>query len=470
MNVLLIRPKMINTGLEFVSSQVPLNLCSLAAAVRDEVDEIRILDLEVERHTSGDYQRRLVDFEPDIIGITVMTPTVPRAGRLAILSKEILPDALVVAGGPHVSALPELTLEQYPAIDLCVCGEGETAFKKIVKKHHSRDFSDIPGVVFKDNSGAIHGNERCLTNEDIDSLPFAARDLLHFNKYRGQSYRGFSRDFLNIAEVATSRGCAGKCLFCAINVTHGRKVRFRSAESVAAELEGLRKTYGINHVVFIDDTFTLNSKRLYKIMSSLRELNITWNCTTRVDAVSDELLGDMVDFGCKGIAFGVESGSSRILDLIEKGVTTEQVKAAFRAAHKAGVEHIEADFMLGSHPSERLEDIEETRKLINLLHPTILFLSVAVPYPGTPLWKIMKEENLIKTNASWEDFLMYGGGDSWKTWYFTVGELRFLQRKILREFYLSAGHIKQILGRISSFRQLLYYLRSGFSLLQGRLR
>lgn len=467
MRVALVRPKMITTGLEFVSKQTPLNLCCLAAVAREAGADVRIWDFDVERYSEPEFRRRLVDFKPDIIGISIMTPTATGGARLAHLAKQELPEIVTVAGGPHASAIPEDTLREFPDFDIAVFGEGEHTLAELIERMPSSDLEGICGTACRTGTAVMINEPRGLI-EDLDSLPLPARDLLPLRLYRGQSYRGFSRDFLNIAEVATSRGCPNSCIFCAIKVTHGAGARFRSAAGVIAELEHLAGEYSVNHIVFLDDTFTLKPGRLQEIMTALRKLKLTWNCTTRVDSVDESLLGTMVEHGCRGVAFGVESGSPRVLELIGKGTSVGRVREAFRAAHSAGVENIEADFILGVHPTENVHDIEATEKLIEEIKPTTLFVATVVPYPGTTLWQIMKDEELIKPDPNWEDFLMYGGGDSWRTRHFTMRQLRQKQRELLRKFYLSPGYVLKTLSGARSAREVLYYLKSGLSLLREK--
>jgi radical SAM superfamily enzyme YgiQ (UPF0313 family) len=457
---------MLGTGLEFISSQTPLNLCYLAAVARDAGAEVRIWDYDVEKSAERGLRARLKKFSPEIVGVTIMTPTAPRAARIAQIAKEALPDVLTVAGGPHASALPEQVLKECPSFDLTVFGEGEETFREITRQVESRNFSGLRGAAYRTGDRIVRNAAR-PSIEKLDSLPLPARDLLPLGLYHGQSYRGFSRDFLNIAEVATSRGCPNKCIFCAIQVTHGTGVRFRSAENVAVELHHLVENYGTNHVVFLDDTFTLKPDRLREIMKALKALSLTWNCTTRVDSVDVGLLREMVAHGCRGVAFGVESGSPRVLELIGKRITVEQVKKAFRAAHEAGVPNIEADFILGVHPSETERDIAAAERLISEIQPTTLFLSVAVPYPGTPLWSMMQEEGLVRPDPDWEDFVMYGAGDSWRTEHFTTRQLRRRQRSMLRRFYMSPGRIARTLARVRSASEMFYYLKSGLALFRG---
>jgi radical SAM superfamily enzyme YgiQ (UPF0313 family) len=151
--------------------------------------------------------------------------------------------------------------------------------------------------------------------------------------------------------------------------------------------------------------------------------------------------------------------------MIGKGITAEQVRNAFRAAQRTGVANIEADFMLGVHPSERSRDIEATEDLISEIQPDTLFVSVAVPYPGTRLWEIMQEDGLIQEDADWEDFLMYAPGDAWRTRHFSTLDLRRKQREILKRFYFSPRHILRTMRKAQNADELFYYLKSGMSFL-----
>jgi len=156
----------------------------------------------------------------------------------------------------------------------------------------------------------------------------------------------------------------------------GKSLRFRNADNVKAEIDHCIKNFRFNHFTISDDTFTLNIPRLEKICEHFKALKVTWNCNARVWPISKEILHMMAESGCTGITFGIESGSPRILDLIGKKITVQNVKDAFRWAKEAGIKLIEADLIIGSHPSETYEDVNLSISVCGaLMSPNVVLLA-----------------------------------------------------------------------------------------------
>jgi radical SAM superfamily enzyme YgiQ (UPF0313 family) len=211
----------------------------------------------------------------------------------------------------------------------------------------------------------------------------------------------------------------------------------------------------------MDDTFTLKEERLYEICDEFARRKLTWNCYGRVSPLSKKMLSILANSGCTGITFGVESGSSRILKLIKKNITVEQVEEAFRLAKEAGIKLVEADVIIGSHPSETKEDIGMTRRLLSKISPDIVMVSIIVPYPGTELYRMMKESDLIFKESSWDSFILFGKEPSWRTEHFGPRELVALQKSMMLGFYMRPLYIMKTLGKMKSFDEVAYWLRGG---------
>ncbi|MHC4663434.1 MAG: B12-binding domain-containing radical SAM protein [Planctomycetota bacterium] len=446
--VLFARPRMYNKPLPFLSTQPPLNLAMLGAVVRRAGGEARIIDLDVQ--LEKDFEAALREFEPDALALTAMTPQIPGAYGLAGKAGEICPSTKVIIGGPHVSALPERTLEECPGIDCAIAGEGELPL-----------LSALDG-------GFEEKILRSEPIENLDDLPGPARDLLPMQLYRGQSYRGFSRDVMNLQEILTARGCPASCIFCACGVVHGRGVHERSVESVEDEVKNLVRDFGARHLVVLDDTFNANRGRAMALAEVFKKAGATFNVTMRARGIDFELAKHLFACGCTGAAIGVEAGSAGIRKLIGKGASDDDIAAAFDALHRARIKNIEADFMIGSHPDESDEDIRETEKLIRDIRPNILFLSVAVPLPGTRLREMMLKDELLSDDIPWNKYLFFGEPPPWRTKHFTGEELIRRQRRILRRYLFSARSIVGRLRRIASVRELRYYISAGFAFLGGR--
>lgn len=469
--VLLIRPQTLTGKYAFIGKQFPMNIAGIAAFLIVSGIETKIYDFDVEYFDQDSFTASLKTDMPDIVGISCCTPTIINGHRIASLVKQFNPRILTVVGGPHASALPERTLLEFPDFDVAVIGEGEKTLLDICRSHDlsAKGLKEITGLALR-NDGKIFrtANRELISN--LDSLPFPARELLPMHLYRGQSHRGFSRDFLRITELMTSRGCPGKCIFCASEVIMGESLRFRSADNVKAEINQCIERYGFNHFGISDDTFTLNEPRLESICDYFKRSKVTWNCNARVWPISKEEVKLMAESGCTGITFGVESGSPRILELIRKNITVQQIKNAFLWARQAGIKLIEADLIIGSHPSETYDDLRLSVKLINEISPDIIMVSVIVPYPGTRVYALMKEGGLLNIPERWNEYLLFGGHPSWHTEHFSSRELTSIQKRVLNQFYFNPRYIFRRLGAIRDIKELKYWLNAGFAFLFERFR
>jgi radical SAM superfamily enzyme YgiQ (UPF0313 family) len=468
--VLLIRPPTVTTGTSFIGTQFPMNVASIAASLAARGHDVRIWDFDVEPFIEMSFGKRLEAFVPDIVGISCYTPTIPNGHKIASAVKRSMPKLPVVVGGPHVSALPEDTLGEFPDFDIGVIGEGEETMAELTEKLLSGSgFDDVKGIIYRHKGSPIKTQRRTPV-EDLDQLPFPARHLLDIPHYKGQSYRGFSRSFLKITEMMTSRGCPNRCIFCASDVVSGKTVRFRTAASVKAEIEECISRYGFNHFTVSDDTFTLKEERLYDICEEFAKLGVTWNCNARVWPISKKILKLMADSGCTGVTFGVESGSPRILKLIKKNVTVEQIEDAFRWSREAGIKLIEADAIIGSHPSETASEVKMTQALLRRIQPDIIMVSVIVPYPGTEVYDIMRERRLIFDDRRWDSFILFGREPMWRTENFTPGELMALQRRLMLSFYFRPFYALGVLRKTRSLKEALYWISGGMDFLLSCLK
>jgi len=444
----------------------PMNLAYLAAMLRREGFDAAIIDYETTAFTEQHLQHVLKELCPLVAGITCTTTTVTSAARLAASIKYLAPDITTVAGGPHVSALPVQTLREFNAFDYGVIGEGEQTLLELCV--HLRDGGNehaIDGIAYRKDEKVVLTEPRQLIH-DLDSIPFPARDLIDFATQAGHSSRGFSNKLLS-TELFTSRGCPVGCSFCAIQATFGRSVRFRDISFIEDEVSRMVREHRFNHVVIADDTFTLQPDRAASISEILGQSGIgSWNCDTRVNTVSLELLQQMKRCGCDKVAFGVESGSQRMLDLMSKGIHVDQVRDAVRWAKQAGIRHVEGNFIIGGDPSETLEELEMTRDLICSLPWTFVSVAVVVPYPGTVLRERMLNAGLIDNVTGWDDYVIFGKRPGWRTQHFTADQMLQHQRLLTRSFYLRPSYITSRLSSIRSWTELRYWATAGASYLK----
>lgn len=467
--ILLIRPPDPFQDSALLSHTRPMNLAYLAAALRKAGFEAVLADFEISPYTIEALSRLLKNLTPAVVAITAMTPTIMSAATLAGDVKRLFPDIVTVIGGSHSSAMPELTLTEYHVFDYVVVGEGEATLIElcICMRDGGRE-NDIAGLAFRENAGVTVTKPRRLIT-DLDSIPFPARDLIDYKTQSGHFSRGFSNKMLS-TELFTSRGCPVGCSFCAIQSTFGRTVRFRDPDFIEDEVKQMVREQNFNHVVIADDTFTLKPERADAICEILGRSGISsWNCDTRVNSVTPDLLKTMKRCGCEKVAFGVESGSQRILDLIGKGITVDQVRRAVLWAKEAGIKHIEGNFIIGCDPSETIQDLEETRKLVTSLPWTFVSIAVIVPYPGTPVREQMMADGLIDISCDWENYVIFGKSPGWRTEQLSADELLQHQRSLTRSFYLKPSYVLSMLASIRSFGELQYWVSSGSSYIKWYL-
>ena len=446
---------------DVLSHTLPTNLGYIAAYAMREGFDLEVWDYELEHFLAVKFLERVRDVQPAVIGFSCMTPTIVNGHHIATLVKRHFPHVITVVGGAHSSALPERTLEEFPFFDLVVNQEGEETFLEICRIVRDGDpVRGLVGTTWRDGKMIIREQSRPFI-KDLDAIPFPARELYHMvGKQSGHSSRGFSNK-LKSTEIFTSRGCPYNCTFCAITATFERTLRLRSPGNVFAEIEDVQKRFDIDHFVIADDTFGLEKGRLETLCEGFRSLGVkSWNCDTRVDCVTPESLRLMKESGCAKVAFGIETGSPRVVALNKKKIDLERAREAVHWAKEAGIKHIEGNFIIGSHPDETPKDLELTAKMIRELPLTFVSISVIVPYPGTPNYEIMMERGHIYS-TDWSEYVMFGKAPGWRTEHFSPDDLLRYQKRLNRAFYLNPDYMLHMLLSIRSFSELGYYLKAG---------
>jgi radical SAM superfamily enzyme YgiQ (UPF0313 family) len=325
--------------------------------------------------TAGYGRRRLMrkirQEDPAIVGFTLMTYQYAHAYSLMQEVKARLPGIKIIVGGPHVSALEGEVLRQCPAIDYAVAGEGEIPMRDLCL---GAPEERIPGLYFRSNSELRSGGPRQLV-EDLDTLPFP-----RFSSYRLKRYT-------DEIEINTSRGCPFGCIFCAVSNIMGRRIRYRSAASVGDELQYFygqgRRNFQIG-----DDNFLADRKRVMEILGEIEArgfdgLQLRCGQGIRADLLDREILLAMKRAGFRHLGIGVESASDRVLEVIRKGATVEQIERNIALSCELGFD-VSLLFVVGT-PTETLEDVEASIRLA-LKYPVMkAFFFNLIPFPGTEL-------------------------------------------------------------------------------------
>ena len=409
---------------------IPLGLGYLAAILEKNGFDINIIDGQALRLTLIDVKNELLKRKPDIVGLTSTTLTYKSALSIIKLTKEVLPDSLTLIGGSHVTFWDEEALNECPQLDIVVRGEGEITFLELVKKvEKGEGLTEVVGITCR-KEGVIVKNSDRPHIEDLDNLPYPAFHLWpieHFNKY-GKI----------IFPVMTSRGCTFWCDFCSAVRMFGRRYRMRSPQNVVDELEFLYKKFGQDQYTFYDDAFTVSQSRTEEICNEIKKrgLKIKWDCETRVDMVTKELLQKMKAAGCIAVWFGVEAGSAKVIEAMGKGISLTQTFNAFKWAKEAGLMTV-ASMILG-FPGETRETAMESINLLAKIKSDEIGVYIATPYPGTPMYDYVKKMGWIKIT----DFNKYDTATPiFETPTMTMKELRELHDEAHRRFYLRPTYI-----------------------------
>ena len=430
MNILLINPP---REVPQKANFPPMGLAYIAAVLKKNNIDVEVLDAAAFRWKR--LERIIKQRSPDIAGIVCWTIERGQAFKTAQLVRKAAPQAKIIVGGQHATALPEHMFRLAYA-DAVVIGEGELTTLELVKTFYNNgDLSEIKGIAYQKNGETFITPPRDLIT-NLDSIPFPS-----YTDFNLDDYNGLPERSERSAALMTSRGCPYRCIYCSGPNFWRRKWRYRSAENVLDEIEWLYNDYDVRAFIFFDDNFAVRKDRAIAICDGIlrRGLKISWRACTRVDLVNKELLKWMKKAGCYGIDYGIESGSPKILERIRKGQTVKQIKEALRLTHEAGIRP-RAYLMVGN-PGENEETIQETITLLNEMKPyntpsgQILWI-----LPGTEIYELAKSQGVIS-----DDFWVTNHSVLYYTGEHSVEELKALRNQLMLGLAKNRGNIQALL-------------------------
>lgn len=438
--------------------EYPIYLAYLVAIVRGAGHEPVFLDAILEELGIEDFARRVGEIKPDLAVLESSTPSIDYDLQSVTALKRRLPALKTVLVGSHPTVYHRELLADHPDLDAICRGEYDYTVRDLVQAVAAGDsWTGVEGLTWRDGNSVRVNPDRPLI-EDLDQLPFPARDLVTSPFYRQGTFRG-----KNPTTVVTSRGCPFHCTYCLWPSTlYGHKFRSRSAENVVAELEEAISRYGVDEVYFDDDSMALDRERMLKICRLIveRGLKFEWISQCRIDSMDEEVLRAMKRAGCRYIRFGVESGSPRMLKLMKKGITTERVMETFRLARKAGI-RTQAFFLFGV-PGENQESVRETIEFAKKIRPGSAQFAVAIPHPGTELFQTATEKGWLRYQK-WEDFSSCRG--MLETPEFPLEAAEQVRIRAYREFYFRPAYFLQTALSINSWADFKSVLASARSII-----
>jgi radical SAM superfamily enzyme YgiQ (UPF0313 family) len=383
-----------------INSSPPLGVLYIASVLENAGVEVSVLDQAAEESSIRTVVDWVMKENPDILGVSTLSRSSLVAPKIAEEVKKKNPNIPIVFGNHHATFNAKMLLEKYPYVDIIVRGEGEqTCLELSDYVKQNRSLKEILGITFRHNEQIVSNPDRPLI-KDINSLPFPNRNLLRVEYHN--TTMGINASPKKFTSFLSSRGCLFKCHFCSCMSITRNTWRHRSIENMLDELHIL-KNEGYKQLMFVDDNFTLNQKRVIKLCQAMRKekINIEWICEGRVDQCSYIMLREMAKAGCRMIYFGIESSSQKVLDYYKKGITPNQSEMAVAKARKAGVDVIVGSFIIGA-PNETKKDIQKTFDFAQRIEVDIPQISILEANPGTPIWDEFKNNGLLREENYWE--------------------------------------------------------------------
>ena len=397
-------------------SCIPYGLATIASTLKQAGFEVDIYDINAHRPSRDEILKTLRKLQWDLVGISGLITTYRFQKWLIPHLKAINPEAPVVSGGGLATSNSQLLFE-HTDVDMTAAGEGEQTLSELCFAIQTgENLSQVNGLWYRQNGSIVTNNSR-RNVENLDEVPYPAWDLLPMEIYlnnpiwgdAANNSSGFRRDvkITRSMNIISSRGCPMSCNYCYHLFGHS-SYRFRSVENVIVEIEILVDRYGVDFIGFVDDNMMASEKRIIEFCDAIekKKFPITWGCHGRVTSAKFEVLDRMADVGCVWIGYGIESGSQKILDRMNKRAKVEQAKEAILNTRAAGI-YPNTTFIFG-YPGETRNTIQDTvdfKRELNIECGSFF----ASPYPGTSLYEqvrsqVKDEESFIQTLGNAAEF------------------------------------------------------------------
>lgn len=419
MKVCLVRPPQVMKILStLMKSSQPLGLAYIAAAIQAAGHEVVVIDAIAESPEqlnplnedlvtiglSYDEIIARIPLDTTVIGISTMFSMNWISDR-ALIDKmgEAFPDAVVIAGGEHITAIPEFSISKTKRLDVCVLGEGEETIVEVLNSvEENRDLKDVAGIVYKDKHGKIIRTTARKRIRKIDEIPWPAWQLFPMKNYYEHSMV-YGVDRGKSIPIMATRGCPFSCTFCSSPDMWGTKYSMRNPEDVADEIEYMQREFGIVNFDFFDLTAIIDKRWIISFCKIIleRKIVMTWQIPagTRSEAITDEVARYLYQSGCRNITYAPESGSPEILQLIKKKVVISHMLRSMRYSSKEGM-NIKINFIMG-FPDEKHKNLLQSLWFLvraSWVGVNDMAPSIFQPYPGSALFRRLQDEGKIDMN------------------------------------------------------------------------
>lgn len=462
MKILFIR---CNENLEKINSETnvtgiypPLAIAYISAYIKANCTDVSISFLDA--HLNKLNEKKTVSYfkknKYDIYFLQAYSLSWYSVLKTAKIIRKNTENAFIVVGGPQITAYPQESMET-GLFDMGIVGEAEEISEKIVNCFNTEKINSIEGTILN-IKGKIITNKYQPLLDDINLLPFPDFDLINNNYFSLTVQKPF-------ATMITSRGCCYNCSFCS-QIYNGNKIRYRTPENVADEIEIYVKKYRVKEIIFFDETFTFDKNRVIDICNEIikRNLKFIFNIRTRVDKIDEEILIKLKEAGCSTIHMGIESASDKTLQNMNKGITVKTIKNAVDLCKKSGI-FTRGYFILG-YPGETKEDMLNTINFSKKLNLDLASFTIAIPNPKTLLYDIAINEKYIKYDY-WKEFSL--GMEKNQVPYFCnqIITKKFLEKVLKKAYFSFYCRLNFILKKLFFIK--LYIIRNIFTLLYYRI-
>lgn len=434
---------------------IPLGLLYIASILRKNNHKVFFIDGAF--HNAEETVIYAKKVNPEVIGLSICSIAWEKTSGFIKRLRLELPHTKIVIGGPHPTALKEQCIIECPEVDFVCVGEGELTFLELcneLERGKNAKIKRVDGIIWKDKGKIVRNNPRKLIS-NLDELPFPARDLVNNSKYipAVSQYKRLPNTIM-----ITSRGCHYSCKFCGSSVYYreaGVPYRERSIPNVIQEIEEVISKFGIRNMIFFDETFTYNRKRVMEFCNEMikRKIDLTWHANARVDTVDRELLTKMKKAGCWKLLYGIESAVQKNLDNVDKGISISQTREAIKITREIGIKTF-GNFVLGL-PGETYEDGLKTIKFACDLDLDYVKFKVMTPFPSTEIYRNKEKYGTVMPfsdmNTHKVSFIPYT---------MTKKELEDLFRLSYKQFYMRPSYIIKKFFEMRTLIELKHNLKA----------
>ena len=398
-------------GMGDVGNKQPfMGILLLAGLTRKLGYETHIIDSYALNLKTQDILIKLGKIKPDYVGITSTTLTISKAGLLAKLIKERMPRCKIIVGGKHITALPELTMEKYPEIDIGIVGEGEETLTELLEiyKVGKDDFGKVNGIVYRDKEAKVIRTGLRHLIQSLDSYPPPAWDLISdVIKY----YRPAPNNINKTPAISmiVSRGCPLGCTFCFNRSDErNRHVRWYSIDKIISLIDEMVNVYGIKEIAFMDDNMIANRRMMKEFCNRLihSKYKFSWSCYGSTNFADEAIFRLMKKAGCWQISWGIEHACQEILDVYGKGIKISQMIKGLKLSAKCGISN--RAFLMHGNFLETLKTIKINIEYLLSLPLDEFQVGYFIPFPGTQAYyEVEKYGKWLINPNEWEKYGFY---------------------------------------------------------------